>query len=782
MIMNRKQFLSTAFMALATLAAGFGLTSCEDLFGEWDKPAPTNINLTPDYSSSAPKTFSATVSLAAITNAPEDDNLAPQWVPTEQVALIYTVSGETKKALATIEPIVSTNQATITAELDGNVTDGTAITLMYPASSLNESNEFNDATLANQGGTLASLATSGAVWCKGEGTLSVSGSSASLASDVMVESQVAFCKLTVKIGDVLANAKTMTVKDSAGRVIGGTHTMDPATSEFWLAMKPLSESIIIFEAFVDETKAQWEEDQTYAKNTYYAKELNKLLSYPEYTAEPAAATENFKWDDANHTLFTAGTTSSTGCTVKYKLIKGTDTAPTSIDDFEAWSDAMVQKKDAGTYYLWYYIHGDMVNFSHTPMSYVSKVITKETAAVTAAPAAVSGLTYDGNPKDLVTTGTATNGTMKYYVSTTNSTPVTTADGWTTTVPTGTNAGDYYVWYYAKSNDADNINDSEVTAIEGGKVSIVKGASTVTTAPTLVTTDLTYNGSAQALAENGACTGGTLKYYASTENTAPAKTASGWTTDGTVTNAGEYYVWYYVDGGTNYAGTDVTAITGTKTVAKAVATARATQADWQIGDLIASDGKAYLYNTTNYELPTGITAVAMVAYLVSGEAGENNGVGANGSGSYTDTNGTFSKGLAIALNDFTTSGAEDAEYSATMPQATAIEKAASYVRTLPGGTSKWFLPNDLQYKHMFSACGGISYTANMPSGTNWYKVGTFRTKLIACGGTYMKSADYYWTSGSAGNNGLIFKFHNTYGVQKLTHHPDANYHARAAFAF
>ena len=92
-------------------------------------------------------------------------------------------------------------------------------------------------------------------------------------------------------------------------------------------------------------------------------------------------------------------------------------------------------------------------------------IAKATASVTTAPAAVSGtLVANGSAQALVTAGEATGGTLKYYVSTTNSAPTTETGGWTTTVSTGTDADTYYVWYYVEG-DA-NHNSTAVTAIYG----------------------------------------------------------------------------------------------------------------------------------------------------------------------------------------------------------------------------------------------------------------------------------------------------------------------------
>ncbi len=92
-----------------------------------------------------------------------------------------------------------------------------------------------------------------------------------------------------------------------------------------------------------------------------------------------------------------------------------------------------------------------------------------------------------------------------------------------------------------------------------------------TAPTAVAATLTYSGSAKTLFSAGSTTGGTMKYKVTTTNSKPASTADFKTTIDQGTNAGTYYLWYYVDGGDNYNTTDVNGTAVTKAIGKAAAT-------------------------------------------------------------------------------------------------------------------------------------------------------------------------------------------------------------------
>ena len=67
------------------------------------------------------------------------------------------------------------------------------------------------------------------------------------------------------------------------------------------------------------------------------------------------------------------------------------------------------------------------------------------ASVTKVPEA-KNLTYNGSAQKLVTAGEADGGEMQYALGIDNKTAP--AEGWSTSIPAGTDVGDYYVWYKA----------------------------------------------------------------------------------------------------------------------------------------------------------------------------------------------------------------------------------------------------------------------------------------------------------------------------------------------
>lgn len=182
------------------------------------------------------------------------------------------------------------------------------------------------------------------------------------------------------------------------------------------------------------------------------------------------------------------------------------------------------------------------------------------------PQVKEGLVYNGKAQELATAGTLDYegkdalkdncGTVMYAVTTKNVEPeVGNETAWATTVPKATNAGTtYYVWTYIKGDGVnilgtDNQAVGEQTGVtKVGKVTIAQAKPTVT-APKAK--DLTYTGSAQALVTAGSTTYGKVQYAVNkNKDSAPTK---GWTTSvPKETYAGTYYVWYKVDGATNWS--------------------------------------------------------------------------------------------------------------------------------------------------------------------------------------------------------------------------------------
>ncbi|MBP3567790.1 MAG: Ig-like domain-containing protein [Lachnospiraceae bacterium] len=85
---------------------------------------------------------------------------------------------------------------------------------------------------------------------------------------------------------------------------------------------------------------------------------------------------------------------------------------------------------------------------------IDYTIAKAESAVATAPTVKTGLTYTGSAQELVTAGTATCGTMQYSLAENGT--------YSETIPTGTDAGEYTVWYKV-AGDA-NHNDTAPASV------------------------------------------------------------------------------------------------------------------------------------------------------------------------------------------------------------------------------------------------------------------------------------------------------------------------------
>lgn len=143
---------------------------------------------------------------------------------------------------------------------------------------------------------------------------------------------------------------------------------------------------------------------------------------------------------------------------------------------------------------------------------ITTTISKGTPVVTAPTA--KNLTYNTNAQTLVNAGSTTGGTLYYIVTNTNSKPDANASGWSTTLPQGTNAGTYYVWYKVVGGDNYNNVDVSNTSVA---VNIAKAA---LSSLSVSMNNWTYGQTAQNPSVSGNTGNGavTYSYKKSTDNT------------------------------------------------------------------------------------------------------------------------------------------------------------------------------------------------------------------------------------------------------------------------
>ena len=167
---------------------------------------------------------------------------------------------------------------------------------------------------------------------------------------------------------------------------------------------------------------------------------------------------------------------------------------------------------------------------------VSAEFTIEKAAITVtAPTAIANLTYTGKAQALVNAGTASAGTLQYKLG---------ANGaYGTTIPTGTDAGTYEVFYQVVGD----ANHSDVAEAGPLAVAIVKAGIT----PTVSITGWTYGAEANNPEVSGNTGKGSVAFTYATKGT---ETFS----ETVPTDAGEYTVKATIAATANYNGAEATA--------------------------------------------------------------------------------------------------------------------------------------------------------------------------------------------------------------------------------
>ena len=258
---------------MTLLAAMIAACSSEDNVIEAGQPAlAEGIPFTATISTGGASTRTT---LTEAKDGSDKDIFKVAWNVNDEVELIYQVSGVTKTATAQVVAVDNTTGvATISATLDANTEDGTAVTLRYPASSLDPTtHDFDPAKLKAQTGTLAGL---GAYdWREGTGTLSGTGATATLSSNVKMESKVAIWKVSPKAGGSAISTKILNIKNDAGDVLAGTAVSMPASTSVYLALQPIASQKVFIEACSSGADGYdySKEGVTLNENTYYQSDV-----------------------------------------------------------------------------------------------------------------------------------------------------------------------------------------------------------------------------------------------------------------------------------------------------------------------------------------------------------------------------------------------------------------------------------------------------------------------------------------------------------------------------
>ena len=229
------------------------------------------------------------------------------------------------------------------------------------------------------------------------------------------------------------------------------------------------------------------------------------------------------YDSKAHSI----TVTSVGNTIQYST------------DNKTWTTTNPTFTNAGTYTVYYKVSKPTYK---TVTGNQKVIINKANGYINTKPTAKT-LTYTGSAQQLINAGNDASGTIQYSLD--NKT-------WSTSIPTGTDAKTYTVYYKVDASSNYNaVNSANIN------VTISKANSSVKTAPTAKT--LTFNNADQELINAGAANNGTMQYKLNSNGTYGTSIPK-------AKNAGSYTIFYKVVGNNNY--NDVAEKSITVTIKKA----------------------------------------------------------------------------------------------------------------------------------------------------------------------------------------------------------------------
>ncbi len=216
------------------------------------------------------------------------------------------------------------------------------------------------------------------------------------------------------------------------------------------------------------------------------------------------------------------------------------TSNSSIADVNSSTGAVTIGSTTGTATITATVtDGDNYSYASKTATYTVTVSSLPAATLTSAPTAVSPLTYSGSAQTLVNAGTATGGTVKYAKGTNSA----ATESYSTTIPTGTDAGTYYVWYYVEG-DASH-SDTTPAYVE---VTVAKKAAAISFATASYNKEIGEANFTPALTNTG--TAGSVEY--SIENSGSSASIDDSTGEVTIGSAaGTATVTCTVTDGANY---------------------------------------------------------------------------------------------------------------------------------------------------------------------------------------------------------------------------------------
>ena len=758
--MKISKLFSLAALALIT-------TACSDQIEQVQQPRNTE---------GIP--FTATISTEGHAStrllAESGTSITATWATGEKVALIYTVSATTYVKEAEVTP-QGDGTATISTTLDGSPADDTDVTIVYPASAVDESTkDVKTDLLTSQNGLLTGTGSISEKYdlrkTSTPAKLKIDGTTASLKGTVKLAQQVSIWKLTLQKGGADVTAKTLVIKDASNNLLASA-TLATAGKEFYVAI-PAMTSVKILAVNGDDSYSYSKASVSIEAGKYYQSTVSLNDDITNLSASATAntylvtAAGKYKFKATvkgnggldpitNATATPIDKASIAGVKVLWELgdtygkaIKYESSAYdiSYLDGYVYFStpetfqsgDAYVAIYDSSDKILWSWL---IWTSEQVPSELVHNGLTFMDRNLAALNYNTNfydyGLTYQWGRKDPFTAGTVYNSPTDYkFVPEINTafsvnsvgTAGTTVE-YTIEYPATFIYTDYpHNWMSESAFNNELWKDGVKTIYDpcpiGWRVPskdemVTIGSSSAYISKTGGATD--WNGSRFAFANSGS------EGYYNTSTSVDRSKVYMWDSDYPTQIRQDYH---------RYG----RAIRPVKEPGPATSKSLASLTTDEIGWRIGSDGNAYSPGI----LPSGVTAVAMIAYVGS-ETGH----------------ATYNHGLALALTD--ESG------GSTMNWSDAGSACSGKNTSTPVANATWLLASEAQWNTMITAFGGNS---------------ALRDGFSSVGGTNLHASDRYWSSSEyfndSGDFGRTYSFYGsgTWGGSAQNN----TWRARAALAF
>jgi hypothetical protein len=200
----------------------------------------------------------------------EGTTVSSTWETGDEIALIYKVGNNSYNTTATVQYVMD-GKAYITATLEDRVTNGTPLTIIYPASAADgttgniRSNllaEQNGALRNNSDGTILDVR-------KGTGIVSLVGDNAVMGSATKLKAQYAITKFM--LGEQINSTTPLYIKSGTTDILPTIITVKPTnnTNVVYVAMEPATSKKYRFESITKTNKLLKKSTATIQAGKFY---------------------------------------------------------------------------------------------------------------------------------------------------------------------------------------------------------------------------------------------------------------------------------------------------------------------------------------------------------------------------------------------------------------------------------------------------------------------------------------------------------------------------------